>query len=94
MGHCCQPKQFLLLLVDESGDPTHEVNPNDTVLEPDTSLTEERSAEVIHFQLSDNALQGKPSPRTFKFFGSIHGHSVVVLVDIGSFHNVIPPCLA
>nr|KYP61075.1 Retrovirus-related Pol polyprotein from transposon 17.6 [Cajanus cajan] len=86
-GHRCQPKQFLLLLVDDPTETLDDSTPLDDNIEP-------TEPDPIHFQLSIHALQGHPSPRTLKFPGTICGQSVMVLVDTGSSHNVMRPKLA
>lgn len=47
-----------------------------------------------NFHLSLHALTGQPAPTTLRFSASIHGHIVSVLVDTGSFHNILQPRLA
>lgn len=54
----------------------------------------EQHEQPIYFKLSDQAIKGVPSPKTFKFKGSILGQAVSVLVDTGSSHNVLLPRLA
>jgi hypothetical protein len=46
------------------------------------------------FHLSLQAATGQPSPRTLRFTASINNHSVTVLVDSGSSHNIIQPRIA
>lgn len=40
------------------------------------------------------AVSGLPSPRTLRFLAIIQGHSVSLLVDTGSSHNIIQPRVA
>lgn len=42
-----------------------------------------------NFHLSMQAINGQPSPKTFRFAASILGHAVSVLIDSGSSHNII-----
>lgn len=42
-----------------------------------------------HFHLSLQALIGHPSLKTLRFFASILGHEVSVLIDSGSSHNLL-----
>lgn len=96
-GHRCKTKQFLLLLIDDESTPPVELLSLDTsLLEPDPvhgeALTTE--AEVIpplceHFQLSQAAMVGPPCPRTLRTHGYIYEHSVSILVDSGSSHNIM-----
>ncbi|XP_057444361.1 uncharacterized protein LOC130736560 [Lotus japonicus] len=93
LGHRCQTKPFLLLLIDE------EVDNAIPDTQPDTHLLEEVEVQVqeeepLHFQLSDCVVHGVPSPKALKFNGTVLGHNVRVLVDTGSTHNVIPPRIA
>lgn len=45
----------------------------------------------LNFQLSPSASNGHTSPKVLKFTGMILGLQVNVLVDTGSFHNIIQP---
>nr|KYP45909.1 hypothetical protein KK1_032523 [Cajanus cajan] len=83
-GHKCATPRFFLLLCDKDLS-----NPG---LVPDSILPMGEPA--LHFQLSPQALASSPSPQTLKFHGSILGLPVMVLIDIGSSHNIIQPHLA
>ncbi|XP_019450597.1 PREDICTED: uncharacterized protein LOC109352871 [Lupinus angustifolius] len=89
-GHKCQPRRFLLLLDDDfqQTDDTHTSSLE--TAEEDLTVTDD----LIHFQLSEQALEGQTSPKTLRFQGSIAGHPIIILVDTGSSHNVIQPRLA
>ncbi|XP_019418303.1 PREDICTED: uncharacterized protein LOC109329088 [Lupinus angustifolius] len=93
-GHRCKPQQFLLPLSEDPTDNYHNLEPLDNT--PNLNYEQQVPAdnEVIHFHLSDQAFQGKPSPKTLKFQGTILGHQVTVLVDTGSSHNVMQPRVA
>ncbi|KAF1870520.1 hypothetical protein Lal_00003726 [Lupinus albus] len=85
VGHKCQPKLFLPLLVDELGADEDELVTNSF-----SGLAEQLESrdELIHFQLSEQALEGPPSPKSLRFQGFIAGHSVIVLVDTGSSNSI------
>lgn len=42
-------------------------------------------------EISLHAISGFPSPRTMRLLGKVNGHSMVILVDIGSTHNFFYP---
>ncbi|XP_019450613.1 PREDICTED: uncharacterized protein LOC109352884 [Lupinus angustifolius] len=95
-GHRCQPKKFLLMLDDSmlvQSEVTFscEDSSEETLIGPDTEPIVD---DLIHFHISDQALGGHFSPKTLKFSGIILGHSVTVLVDTGSSHNILQPRFA
>ncbi|XP_019459949.1 PREDICTED: uncharacterized protein LOC109359708 [Lupinus angustifolius] len=90
-GHKCQPKQFMLMLVNDLDSTEEQLLSSMETVDEDIQPSPD---ELIHFQLSEQALEGQPSPKTLRFQGSIAGHSVTVLVDTGSSHNVLQPRLA
>ncbi|XP_057452390.1 uncharacterized protein LOC130744215 [Lotus japonicus] len=82
VGHRCQPRLFLLMCDDT---------------EDDDLLSEDLAADPTpptFLHLSAHAFQGLPNPKTLTFQGAVLGHTVSVLVDTGSTHNVMPPRLA
>lgn len=88
-------KQFLLILTDD--EPTVEEEPpgysailTTEIVEP-TSSFEPNPSELMHFQLSQAAFLGTPSPRTLRVQGKIKEMNVTILVDSGSSHNIIQP---
>nr|KYP37503.1 Retrotransposon-derived protein PEG10 [Cajanus cajan] len=81
-GHRCQPKQFHLLLVDEEDCSFPTFSPTSPSIPLPSSPN------------SPQALNGSKSPPTLRFHGSISGHSVTVLIDTGSSHNIMQPRLA
>ncbi|KAL0303885.1 UNVERIFIED_CONTAM: Retrovirus-related Pol polyprotein from transposon.6 [Sesamum radiatum] len=100
-GHVCKTKQFLLLLAEDSAPP----EPPDSVAflsephadpppAPARFLSEEPTADNVHFQLSSAAVSGSNCPRTLCLRGTIHELSVSVLIDSGSSHNIIQPRVA
>lgn len=105
-GHRCAKKQFLLLLMDdydeELGSP--ETEPETITMEsatlllpapPPSSPSEASSpTSAEHFQLSQAALVGPPSPRTLRVQGRVGELEVTILVDSGSSHNIMQPRLA
>ncbi|GJV52369.1 ty3-gypsy retrotransposon protein [Tanacetum coccineum] len=87
-GHRCNPPQFLLLGNDEPLPLT-----SDT--EAQTDL-EEYSGDIQPHRflaLSAAALHGTTCPLAILITGHVNGHTVTVLVDSGSSHNIIKPCL-
>ncbi|GJW42435.1 ty3-gypsy retrotransposon protein [Tanacetum coccineum] len=87
-GHRCNPPQFLLLGNDEPLPLTSDI-------EAQTNL-EEYSGDIQPHQflaLSAAALHGTTCPLAIRITGHINGHTVTVLVDSGSSHNIIKPCL-
>lgn len=94
-GHHRNAKQFLLILTDD--EPTVEEEPpgysailTTEIVEP-TSSFEPNPSELMHFQLSQAAFLGTPSPRTLRVQGKIKEMNVTILVDSGSSHNIIQP---
>lgn len=47
-----------------------------------------------HFHLSMHAVNGQPSPKTFRFTTAILGHPVAVLIDSSNSHNIMQPRIA
>ncbi|XP_050895185.1 uncharacterized protein LOC127101785 [Lathyrus oleraceus] len=97
-GHRCHKKQFLLLLAEEEPPP----EPS-TLLQLDSALldqqvepvaipvVEELNQSAEHFQLSQAALLGPPSPKTLRVNGHIKELGVTILIDSGSSHNIMQP---
>lgn len=54
----------------------------------------EAKSNYTYFLLSPQALTGQFFPQTLKFQGLIRGLPVMVLVDIGSTHNILQPRIA
>ncbi|KAL0405148.1 UNVERIFIED_CONTAM: hypothetical protein Slati_3828700 [Sesamum latifolium] len=94
-GHKCKANQFLLLLVDES-DTADTLNWD---LEPSPPLplalpfflSSKPTSNSHHFQLSGVAISGPPSSRTLYLLGNIFEHSVTILIDSASSHNILQP---
>lgn len=103
-GHKCKSKQFLLLRSEEPDVAFHEgfldaptamdppPDPGPTPL-PQTQ-TVDPPIDGAHFQLSQAALIGPPSPKTLRVQGQIHELLVTVLIDSGSSHNIMQPRVA
>lgn len=82
--HHCQPKQFLLILVKDQYDTLGLAQPSSAAI--DDTLTDNSNVNIvitIHFQLSDDTLQGKSSHNSevhgFKssiFYGSSYKYLV------------------
>ncbi|GJY86779.1 retrotransposon gag protein [Tanacetum coccineum] len=88
LGHRCNPPQFLLLGHDEPIPLTSDTG----------ALTnlEDYSGDIQPHQflaLSAAALHGTTCPLAIRITGQINGHTVTVLVDSGSSHDIIKPCL-
>ena len=58
---------------------------------PSPMFTHSDSSDLMPFHLSIDAILGSPSPRTLCLYGLIHEHSISVLVDLESSHNIIQP---
>ena len=84
LGHKCSTSRFLLLLDD--------VEPVLEILDVPTDPT--YTIDMVHFHLSPQALTGNFSPETLKFQDLIHNLPVIVLIDSGSSHNILQPCIA
>ncbi|GJU51708.1 putative nucleotidyltransferase, ribonuclease H [Tanacetum coccineum] len=87
-GHRCNPPQFLLLGHDEPIPLTSDTG----------ALTdlEDYSGDIQPHQflaLSAAALHDTTCPLAIRITGQINGHTVTVLVDSGSSHDIIKPCL-
>jgi hypothetical protein len=101
-GHRCAHKQLLLFFGNDSvEDELDSVCLEPPPTAPDPSPT---SSELVdpttapaageHFQLSQAALMGPPSPRTLRVQGHVRELEVTVLVDSGSSHNILQPRVA
>lgn len=75
-GHRCKPSLHLLIVDDEGDTPTPSSLPDDL---PDQLLP----------HVSMNALAGLLAPKTFRIYGAVNHHRVVILVDSGNTHNFI-----
>ncbi|XP_006584232.1 uncharacterized protein [Glycine max] len=80
-GHRCKSRLHILI-ADEDPEPSpcsiSPAVPSD--IEMDHTLTP---------HISLNAMEGTPTPQTFRVLGSLKCHQVVILVDGGSTHNFI-----
>ena len=83
-GFKCDNGRFLLLIEDNEDILIHSYNISFT-------FVAEEASEPFHLQLSSHALLGQPSPKSLKFQGCIGGLAVMVLIDIGSSHNILQP---
>ena len=79
-GHRCKSRLHLFIADEDilSPDPFPEPDPDPTLIS----------------QISLNAMEGSPTPQTFRLYGSIGHHRVIILVDGGSSHNFIQTRLA
>lgn len=95
-GHRCKTKKFLILLIDDLPEPPP--FPSATLELLDSEETQPSSTndqpEVVHFQLSQAALRGTPSPRTLRVQGKVGKLTVTILIDSGSSHNIMQPRIA
>nr|GEX50323.1 hypothetical protein [Tanacetum cinerariifolium] len=86
--HRCNPPQFLLLRNDEPMPLTIDTKALNNL--------ENHSYDIQPLQflaLSTAVLHGTTCPLAIRIIGHINGHSVTVLVDFGSSHDIIKPCL-
>lgn len=79
-GHRCKSRLHLLLA-------------DEDILSPDTPLDPDPNPTLIS-KISLNAMEGSPTPQTFRLYGHIGPHRVVILVDGGSSHNFIQTRIA
>ncbi|KAL0374348.1 UNVERIFIED_CONTAM: Transposon Tf2-11 polyprotein [Sesamum radiatum] len=100
-GHICKSKQFLLLLADDIEPPEPPdslgfltVAPEEPPLPPPRFLSTEVASNSVHFRLSSADVSGSVCPRTLCLWGLVHEHSVSVLIDSGSSHNIMQPRVA
>lgn len=63
-------------------------------MSPPSSPDSSSPAAAEHFQLSQAALVGPPSPRTLRVQGRVGELEVTVLIDSGSSHNIMQPRVA
>ncbi|KAL0430817.1 UNVERIFIED_CONTAM: hypothetical protein Sradi_0707700 [Sesamum radiatum] len=99
-GHVCRSKQFLLLLADDIESPELPdlpgflpVAPEEPPPPPLRFLSIEVASDSVHFQLSSAAVSGSIFPHTLCLRGLVHEHSISVLIDSGSSHNIVQPCV-
>ncbi|KAL0317485.1 UNVERIFIED_CONTAM: Retrovirus-related Pol polyprotein from transposon opus [Sesamum angustifolium] len=94
-GHWCKDKHLLLLMPNEDDPSGQPFEPDPKPFEPPPLpahlLSPALSPVQIHFQLSRVALTGSNSSRILCLCGCIREHSVSVLIDSGSSHNIIQP---
>ncbi|XP_021992021.1 uncharacterized protein LOC110888826 [Helianthus annuus] len=64
----------------------------DSLLTPETINTTHNTTEFL--ALSVAAYFGLSSPRTLRLIGFIENQQVTILVDSGSTHNILQPCIA
>ncbi|KAL0355083.1 UNVERIFIED_CONTAM: Retrovirus-related Pol polyprotein from transposon.6 [Sesamum radiatum] len=92
-GHRCRAKHLLLLLPEDDDSAEHSFEPNPGLFAlpspPGRLLPPEPPPDQVHFQLSNAAIAGANSPRVLCLCGFIREHSVTVLIDSGSSHNII-----
>lgn len=85
LGHRCRPRLHLLI-ADDDDEECSEVS------SPLTSPFIDHIASPVPLttpQISLNALAEMPAPETFRIYGNIAHHQVIILVDGGSTHNFI-----
>ncbi|KAK2380216.1 hypothetical protein QL285_035697 [Trifolium repens] len=102
-GHRCnRDKQFLFFFADEAegeGSGSVVVDTGPTVADllqeaADPGAISLSPSSGEHFQLSQAALMGPPSPRTLRVQGRVRELEVTILVDSGSSHNILQPRVA
>lgn len=79
-GHRCKSRLHLLIA-------------DEDVLSPDSPSDDDPNPTLVS-QISLNAMEGSPTPQTFRLYGSIGHHRVIILVDGGSSHNFIQTRIA
>ena len=90
VSHRCRPLLHLLIADDETDNPDTSAPPSSPIVRE--HLSPDDPPNVSHIRL--NALSGMPVPKTFRIYGTIAHHQVVILVDGGSTHNFIQPRLS
>ncbi|KAJ0585747.1 putative nucleotidyltransferase, Ribonuclease H [Helianthus annuus] len=97
-GHRCNPPQFHLIVDnDEPYEPPPLIDFSEDQLPQTEQPTQSQSDTIIHKQflsLSPAALLGVASPKALRVTGLIAGHSVSILIDSGSTHNIVQPRVA
>jgi hypothetical protein len=94
-----QPDPLYTYLAPYIPDPAQTPSPSSLLSIPAPDLnppppTPPDSPDSELFQLSLQVATGQPSPRTLRFTATILNHSVTILVDSGSSHNIIQPRIA
>lgn len=80
-GHRCKSCLHILIADEEPEPSIGPITPAfPSGMEADSTLTP---------YISLNAMEGTPTPQTFRLLGSLQRHQVVILVDGGSTHNFI-----
>lgn len=94
-GHCCNPPQFLCLLVDDGTELQDEVlQPDPIPLEVLIELPPAEPPLEKQPSISFHALTGALVPSTLKIAGTINGKNITVLIDGGSTNNFLRTHLA
>eukprot|EP00256_Glycine_max_P046828 XP_006600060.2 uncharacterized protein LOC102668776 [Glycine max] len=79
-GHRCKSRLHLFIA-------------DEDVLSPDSPSDDDPNLTLVS-QISLNAMEGSPTPQTFRLYGSIGHHRVIILVDGESSHNFIQTRIA
>lgn len=91
-GHKCKPPVFLCLMAES------DENDIETVVEEETTCIDTTNNQLSHAQLtpqiSFHAYTGQFVPSTLKLARTIHGKTVVVLIDSGFTNNFMQTRLA
>lgn len=77
-GHACRNRTLNILIVGEEGEGGEEAE-----------IQEEKHVEEIAMQLNMGSMAGMTSKKSLKFWGTIGGKGVTVLVDSGATHNFL-----
>ncbi|KAD3642211.1 hypothetical protein E3N88_31435 [Mikania micrantha] len=96
-GHRCNPPQFHLIV--DNDEPYNQPPLIDLNDEPPSQVEQPPHSQQDHIpnqflSLSPAALLGVASPKVLRVTGFIAGHSVSILIDSGSTHNIIQPRVA
>ncbi|KAK9105260.1 hypothetical protein Scep_022104 [Stephania cephalantha] len=79
-GHRCKVRELQVMLVDDE--------PSDDVASPEPEESAE-GVDLAVLELSTQAVEGYPGPRTIKVRGQVNGVDVAILIDCGASHNFV-----
>lgn len=89
-GHRCKGKIQLFIAENPASDLTEPEQPSiSKITEP---ISDDPETNCSHVSL--HALSGLSSPETFRLYGLLHHARLTILIDSGSTHNFLQPCVA